>query len=207
MSSATSQLHSWFCCEPPRSSHGLCRKCSEVSYSISSPGLYPSLYFCCQGPALTGIKEGQLNLRSKRDVLVPPYDLQSRKGCCCLGYPGKNLGFWSLVRDDCPKVLEVFSTSSNLWPFILSLFGSHLGCLLSLLSCLDRSPFCTLWWFYQDGLSGCQPLLPLLHLRQCHLQSGSWWWVFPRYWHYFHGHLIVSVPDHCLSFYFTHDSV
>ena len=33
------QLHSRFCCEPPFSSHGLCRKCSEVSYSISSQGL------------------------------------------------------------------------------------------------------------------------------------------------------------------------
>ena len=33
------QLHSWFCCEPPRSSHGLCRKRSEVSHSISSQGL------------------------------------------------------------------------------------------------------------------------------------------------------------------------
>ena len=32
-------LHSGFCCQPPRSSHGLCRKCSEVSYSISSQGL------------------------------------------------------------------------------------------------------------------------------------------------------------------------
>ena len=32
-------LHSRFCCEPPRSSHGLCRKCSEVSYSTSSQGL------------------------------------------------------------------------------------------------------------------------------------------------------------------------
>ena len=47
-----------------------------------------------------GIKEDrlyerprQLDLRSKRDILVPPYDLQSRKSCCCLGYPGKNLGF------------------------------------------------------------------------------------------------------------------
>ena len=28
-----------FCCESPRSSHGLCRKCSDVSYSISSQGL------------------------------------------------------------------------------------------------------------------------------------------------------------------------
>ena len=27
-----------FCCESPRSSHGLCRICSEVSYSISSQG-------------------------------------------------------------------------------------------------------------------------------------------------------------------------
>ena len=33
------QLHSGFCCEPPRSSHGLRSKCSEVSYSISSQGL------------------------------------------------------------------------------------------------------------------------------------------------------------------------
>ena len=31
---------------------------------------------------LTGLH--QLNLRSKRDVLVPPYDLQSRMSCCCL---------------------------------------------------------------------------------------------------------------------------
>ena len=33
------QLHSGFCCKPPGSSHSLCRKCSEVSYSISSQGL------------------------------------------------------------------------------------------------------------------------------------------------------------------------
>ena len=58
--------------------------------------LDPSFDFCCQGLALTGIKEGrqdkrphQFNLRSKRVVLVPPYDLQSRKSCCCLGYPGR----------------------------------------------------------------------------------------------------------------------
>ena len=35
----TLQLHSGFCCEPPHSSHGLCRKYSEVSYGISSQGL------------------------------------------------------------------------------------------------------------------------------------------------------------------------
>ena len=91
-------------------------------------GLDPFLDFCCQGSALTGIREGgkderphQLNLRSKRDVLVPPYDLRSRKSCCCLGYPGKNLGFWSFVRDDCFKVLEGLHCfyASSLWPLIL----------------------------------------------------------------------------------------
>ena len=36
------QLHSGICCEPPHSSHGLCRKCSEVFYSrhlISRSGI------------------------------------------------------------------------------------------------------------------------------------------------------------------------
>ena len=63
-------------------------------------GLDPYLDFCCQGPALTDIKEGrsdershQLNLRSKQDLLVPPYDLQHKKSCCCMGYRGKKLGF------------------------------------------------------------------------------------------------------------------
>ena len=45
-----------------------------------------------------------------------------------------------------------------------SLFRSHLCCLSSLLSCLDQSPFCTLYWLYRDSLPGRQ-LLPLLHLR------------------------------------------
>ena len=52
------QLHSGFCCEPARSSHGLCRKCSEVSKASHLKGLNPSIEFCCQGLALTGIKEG-----------------------------------------------------------------------------------------------------------------------------------------------------
>ena len=38
------QLHSGFCCEPPRSWYGLYRKCSEVSSSISSQGLGSSLF-------------------------------------------------------------------------------------------------------------------------------------------------------------------
>ena len=39
----------------------------------------------------------RIRLGSKRDVLVPPYYLQSWRSCCCLGYPGKNLGFRSFV--------------------------------------------------------------------------------------------------------------
>ena len=49
------QLHSGFCGEPPCSSHGLCRKSSIASHL---KGLDPSIDFYCQGPALTGIKEG-----------------------------------------------------------------------------------------------------------------------------------------------------
>ena len=41
------QFHSGFCCEPPRSSHGLCRKWTEVSYTSHLKGLDPSLDFCC----------------------------------------------------------------------------------------------------------------------------------------------------------------
>ena len=37
--SSCTPMHSGFCREPPRSSHDLCRKCLEVSYSISSQGL------------------------------------------------------------------------------------------------------------------------------------------------------------------------
>ena len=62
-------------------------------------GLDLSLDFCCQGPAFIDIKESMsvcisLTLEaSEMFFFVPPYDLQSRKSCCCLGYPGKNLGF------------------------------------------------------------------------------------------------------------------
>ena len=144
-------------CEPPSSSHGLCRTFSEVSYSILSQGLGPFSRFLLSRSSShrhkgRRIRWGlhQLILGSKRDVLVPPYDLQSRKSCCCLGYPGKNLRFWSFVGDD--LLQGTWSSPVLLASDLLSwpLFGRHLGCLSSLLSCLDRSPFCTLWWLYRD---------------------------------------------------------
>ena len=75
-------MHSGFCCEPPRSSHSLCRKCSDVSYNISTQVLVSFSRTLLSMSSSHMIKEGgsdegphQLNLRSKRDVLVPPYDL------------------------------------------------------------------------------------------------------------------------------------
>ena len=49
-------------------------------------------------PSLTGIKEVgsnkrqyqfnfESNFKSKREVFIPPHDLQSRKSCCCLDNP------------------------------------------------------------------------------------------------------------------------
>ena len=61
--------------------------------------LDPVFEFCHKEPALSGINEGiderlhQLNLRNKRDVRAPPYDLHSRKNSCCLGNLGKHRGF------------------------------------------------------------------------------------------------------------------
>ena len=103
----------WFCCN--LLDHGRCRKCLEASYSISSQGLGSFFRVLLSIASSHRHKGGWIRrasafsyLRSKRDVLVPPYDLQFRKSCCCLGNHGKNIGFWSCIRDDCPKVLEVF---------------------------------------------------------------------------------------------------
>ena len=51
-------LHSRFRCEPPRSSHGFVGNVQKSPIAFLLKGLDPSLKFCCQGPALIGIKEG-----------------------------------------------------------------------------------------------------------------------------------------------------
>ena len=51
-----------------------------------------------------------------------------------------------------------------------------MSCLSSLSSCLDQSPFCTLWWLYRGGLPGRQLLLPLYHpvfFRGFQLSTGK----------------------------------
>ena len=53
----TLHLHSGFCCEPPLSSHGLVWKVQKSPIASRLKGLDLSLKFCCQGSALTSIKE------------------------------------------------------------------------------------------------------------------------------------------------------
>ena len=70
-----------------------------------------------------------LTIERKRNVLVPPYDLQSRKSCCCLGYPEKNSGFDPSLEMIAPRYLK-FSTPSSLWPFILISLWKPFGLLV-----------------------------------------------------------------------------
>ena len=53
------QLHSGFCCEPTRSSQVFVGNVQKSPIASHLKGLNPSLDFCCQGPALTDIKEGR----------------------------------------------------------------------------------------------------------------------------------------------------
>ena len=52
------QLHSGFCCEPPRSSHGPVGNVQKSPIAIYLKGSDASLEFCCLDPALRGIREG-----------------------------------------------------------------------------------------------------------------------------------------------------
>ena len=82
-----------------------------------------------------------LNLRSKRDVLVPPYDLQSRKSCCCLGCSGK----WAILErisgfDPSLEMINSrywkFCAAFSRWPFILISLWKPFGLLSSQISTL-----------------------------------------------------------------------
>ena len=67
-----------------------------------------------------------------------------------------------------------FSISSSLWPFILISLWKPFG--VFVITLVLSGPISILYLVvvvsYRDGVPGRQLLLPLLHLRQCHLQSG-----------------------------------
>ena len=74
-------------------------------FCISSQGLVSfSLFLLSRSSSHRKIDKMIVHISSTLEASkIPAYNLQSRKSCCCLGYPGKNLGLWSFVRDDCPK--------------------------------------------------------------------------------------------------------
>ena len=53
------QFLSGFCCEPPRCHMVFVGNVQKSPIASHLKDLNPSLDFCCQGPAVTGIKEGR----------------------------------------------------------------------------------------------------------------------------------------------------
>ena len=107
---------------------GSCEPLQKSLIASNIKGLDPYFELCCQEPNRSGRREVRQDgrphyiscskFRSKRDVLVPQYDLRSRKGYCFPGNCGKNLGFGFFIRDDWFLVPEVFH-------FLLSLAFYH----------------------------------------------------------------------------------
>ena len=117
----------------------------KVSYSISSQGLGSFVDFCCQGPALRGIKKvDKISVRISLTFEASEMNLSlhmifnlERALCAILE---RISGLDPSLEMTAPRYLKFF-TSSSLWPFILISLWKLLGCLSSLLSCLGRSPF------------------------------------------------------------------
>ena len=117
------QLHSGFCCDPPHLSHGLCRKCSEASFNISSQGIGSI------SEVLLLRTSSQRHKGRRPQCFCPSIWSSAWKKLLLSGLSWKNLGFWSWSS---PLLL-----ASKLLSW--SLYGSHLGYLSSLSSCLDQS--------------------------------------------------------------------
>ena len=95
-------------------------------------GLDHSLYFCCQGPAHTGIRKVDkisvcisLTLEASEMFSSLHMIFSLERAAVVWAILGR-ISCWSFVRDDCPKVLEVF-TSSSFWPFILNSLWKPFG--------------------------------------------------------------------------------
>ena len=146
-------LQSGFCCEPPRSSHGLCRKCSEVSYSISSQGLGSFIRVLL---SRSSIKEGGSDKRRISLTLETSEMLLSLHIIFSLE---RATAVWAILE----RIWGFDPSLEMIAPRYLS--SPLLGCLSSL-----SSPFCTLWWLFRDGLPGRH----LLHLPSFHLQIEGW---------------------------------
>ena len=106
------QLHSGFCRELPHCYMVFVGNVQKSPIASHHKGLDPLSCFAVNVQLSQAQRKVDkisvrisLTLEASEIFSFLPYDLQSRKSCCCLGYPGKNLAFWSW--DDCSKILEV----------------------------------------------------------------------------------------------------
>ena len=136
-------------------------------------GLNPSLDFCCEGPALTGIKEGRLTLEASEIFLSLHMIFSLERAAVVWAILERISGFDPSLEMIAPKYLK-FSTSSSLWPFILISLWKPLG--LFVITFVLSGPIFILYLVVVLSRRSVRvpSLLLLLHLRQCHLQSGSW---------------------------------
>ena len=120
------QLHSGFCCEPPCLSHGLCRKCSEVSYSISSQGLGSFSLFLRSRSSSQRHKRKvdkmsiriSLTLEASKMFLFLHMIFSLQRAAVVWAILERISGFDPALEMIAPRYLK-FSTSSRLWLFIL----------------------------------------------------------------------------------------
>ena len=117
------QLHSGFCFEPPRSSGGLCRKCSEVSYSIPSQGLGFFSRFLLSRSSSHGhkgrwIRWASAYLEVSEMFLSLHMIFSLERAAVVWAILDRISGFDPSLEMIAPRYLKL-STSSSLWPFIL----------------------------------------------------------------------------------------
>ena len=120
------QLHSGFCCKSLRSSHGLCRKCSEV-YSISSRGLGSFFWVLLSRSGSQRHKERvdkmsvriSLNLEAREMFLSLHMILGLERAAAVWAILERISGFDPSLEMIAPRYLKF--TASSLRPFYLDL--------------------------------------------------------------------------------------
>ena len=142
-------------------------------------GLDLSIDFCCQGPALTGIKKvDKMSVRISLTFEASEMNLSlhmifnlERALCAILE---RISGLDPSLEMTAPRYLKFF-TSSSLWPFILISLWKLLGLFVITFVLSGSISIFTLWWLYRNGLPGRQLLLPLLHFDNviCKAEVGN----------------------------------
>ena len=114
--SSCTPLHSGFCCESPRSSHGLCRKYSEVSYSISPQGLGSFSRFLLSRSSFHRHKWRWASARMMLSLMLYFLIVAHKASCLALSKPSWSL--WRHVRDSADAA-GIARQGSWDWIFVL----------------------------------------------------------------------------------------